>query len=443
MASWIKKHRDTLLVAFLWSLVGAGIVFRLINPFFNNPNDFLQSDPLRHFLSARECLPTIHENWTACEIIDPLGYQFWLTTILRITAADRVATAIYAGALSILNTWFWYQWMKLCVGNKNLALAGYAVLSVLPDWTRVFQYYLQETLVLPLVGLSLWLSWATMKNPSSAKYVGTGLAWGCALLTKITALPMATVVFAWMIFKNSPNLRKPDLRNLKLPLVALAICLVVYALGPIKIFNRIHAFVLIPGGDYHRACYESGNDNMKCTFKFQDIRQGNQVYEIEAGPPSLDLRLPVPFEWKTTRKGLCLTEADFTASPFNYYPPSRMSFQDRLHYTWENIIYFFFGLSWPENTDTRYFGIFCEMMKSSRFIWLPITLAIIFLIVKKRRVDIMSVLFLVSLSFFMLQQSVIMEARYKKAWEGIAVATLFALLANRKIRNKERTSELS
>jgi hypothetical protein len=428
-------NRYIALEVFLWTLVAIGIVFRLANPFFNNPSDFMQSDPMRHFLSARECLSNVNQNWTLFEIIDPLGYQIWLSAILRITGNDRAAVAIYCGALSLLTAWFWYQWMKLCIGNKRWALAGYACLSLLPDWTKVFQYYLQETLVLPLLGLSLWLSWETALRPTPAKFAGTGLTWGCTLLTKVTALPMAAVVFAWMFWRSSPGLRNFNTKQLKLPLISLSIALLVYALGPIKIYNRIHAFVPIPGGDFHRACYERGNDYWKCKVKYLDTLQGFRVFDIEAGQPSLDLRLPAPLQWKSTRKGTAQTEVDFTSTPLNYYPPSQMSLQDRLHYTWENIVYFFLGLSWPEATDTRDFGLHCELMRMVRFIWLPMTLVIVFLTIKQRRLDIMTLLFSVSLLFFLLQQSVIMEARYKKPWEGVAIATLLALLAQPKAKN--------
>jgi hypothetical protein len=443
MHGWTQKNRDIALSVFLWSLVGVGTLFRLINPFFNNPFDFVQSDALRHFLSARECLQNGDQAWAVFEIVDPLGYQIWLSAVLRITGGDRTALAIYAGGLSILTTWFWYQWMKLCIGDKRLALAGYAWLSLLPDWTRVFQFYLQETLVLPLVGLSLWLSWETARQPSMPKFIGTGVAWGCTLLTKITALPMAAVTFVWLWLKTAPNLRNPDFTKLKMPLAALLVSLTIYALGPIKIFNRIHALVPVPGGDLHRVYYESGKDYLRYEIRFVDVRLGYKAYIIEAGNPSLDLQLPPPFNWKTTRKGTCETVVDYTQGPLNYFPPSRMTFQDRLHYTWENIVYFFFGLSWPENLNSRAYelGIYGEIMRAVRFIWLPLTLANIFLIVKKRRLDTMTVLFIVSLLFFLLQQSVIMEARYKKPWEGVAIATFLTLLAAPPSRKKTQGDE--
>jgi hypothetical protein len=438
-----KKHRA--LDSVLWTLVAVGIGFRIVNPFFNNPSDFVQSDAFRHFLSAKECLQTGTHAWTVFDIVDPLGYQIWLSAVLRITGAERNALAIYAAGLSILISWFWYQWMKLSIGNKRLALVGYAWLSLLPDWTRVFQFYLQETLILPLVGLSLWISWKTAQRPTLAKFAGTGAAWGFTLLTKITALPMAAVALLWLCWKTAPNLKKAELQKLKSPILAILIALMIYSLGPIKVFNRIHAFVPIPGGDLHQVYYESGKSHLIYQITFLDLLLGHRTYQMEVGNPSMDLQLPAPLSFKTTRSGTCETKVDYTRGFGNYFPASQMSFQDRLHYTWENNLYFFFGLSWPEDLNSRAdeLGSLNEIMKSVRFIWLPLTLAIIFLTVKRRRLNVMTALFYASLLFFMFQQSVIMEARYKKPWEGVAIATFLALLAAPPSRKKAQSEDLT
>lgn len=434
----MPKNRETAIAVLLWSIVGAGVVLRLVNPYFNNPLDFLESDPLRHFLNARDCLRTGQDISVVYEILDPLGYQIWLSSILRITAGERTAIALYAGGLSIVTAWLWYRWMQLCVPNKLLALVGFALLSLLPDWIRVYQFFLQETLVLPLLGLSLWISWETALRPTTAKYIGTGVAWGCALLTKLTVLPMAAIVLGWLVWKAAPERAK-----LRMPLIAVAIALLLYSLEPIKIFNRIHAFVPIPGSDLNRAWYESGKKDLNYKIKFFDNQQGSKEYEVKVGNPSLDLKLPTGVEWSTSRSGTCETTIDYTA-PFNsYLPATSMSFQDRLKYTMENFVYFFFGLSWPENHMTKYAHntLLSESLQSVRFVWLPITIAIIGLAIRKKRLDIMMLLFSGSLLFFLFQQSSIVEARYKKPWEGVAIATLLTLVATPKQRNASESNQ--
>lgn len=425
----MPKNRETAIAMLLWSIVGAGIVLRLINPFFSNPVDFLESDPLRHFLNARDCLRTGQDISVVYDILDPLGYQIWLSAILRITAADRTAIALYAGGLSIVTAWLWYRWMQLCVKNRLWALTGYAFLSMLPDWIRVYQFFLQETLVLPLLGLSLWISWETAQRPTMAKYIGTGFAWGCALLTKLTILPMATITLGWLVWKAATERAK-----LWLPLTTIAISLMLYSLEPIKIYNRIHAFVPIPGSELHRVWYESGKKDFAYKIKFFDNQQGSKEYEVKVGNPSLETKLPDGQPWTTSRTGTCETTVDYTASFTKCAPSTNMTFQDRLKYTMENFVYFFFGLSWPENHVTKDLqnSLLSGFMQSVRFIWLPITLAIIYLAIQKKRMDVMIVLFSGSLAFFLLQQSLIMEARYKKPWEGVAIATLLALMATPK-----------
>ncbi|MDZ4834998.1 MAG: glycosyltransferase family 39 protein [Candidatus Melainabacteria bacterium] len=433
-----QRNPQTAITVLLWSLIGLGIILRLVNPFFSNPVDFLESDPLRHFLNARECLRTGADISVVYDILDPLGYQIWLSSVLRITGGDRTALALYAGGLSVLTTWLWYRWMRLAVGNRVLALTGYAILSLLPDWIRVNQFFLQETLILPLLGLSLWLSWITMRRPTMPMYISTGVAWGCALLTKVTVLPMALILAGWILWKTAS-----DRSKLKLPLIAIATTLLIYSLGPIKIFNRIHAFVPIPAGDLNRIWFESGNKDLNYKIKFVDMRQGYKEYEIRVGNPSLDLKLPPGFNWTTSRTGTCETTVDYTAALGNYFPASQMTLADRLKYTWENIVYFFAGLSWPENHVTKDAknGIYSQIFESVRFIWLPITLIIAALAIRQKRLNLMTLLFFGSLSFFLFQQSVITEARYKKPWEGVAIATLLTLFTKPSSRKKNEDAE--
>ena len=420
----------------LWTLVGAGIAIRLVNPFLSNPLDFLVSDPLRHFMSAKDCLQTGINPGVVYEILDPLGYQVWLSSVLRVTAGDRTAIAIYTALLSIVTPWIWYRWMRLALPGKQLALAGYAVLSLLPDWIKLYQFFLQETLLLPLVGLSLWISWRTEQRPSAGRFITSGLAWGFALMTKLTALPAALVTLIWLYvrFKSNKSLRLCSL-------AAIAIALSLFSLSALKIYNRTHAVVPFPPGDYHRIWYESGKKDLRFTIKFLDNQQGYKEYLVEAGNPSLDLQMKPVLDWETARKDTCDLTIDLTQTPDKYLPNSNMSVQDRLRYTGENIMYFFFGLSWPENfvEKDKQLGAAHTWLKASRFIWMPITLAIAFLAIQQKRRDILVVLFAVTVAFFMFQQSIILEARYKKPWEGIAVATLLSLIASNSSQGRRAT----
>ena len=429
--------RNKALAIILWSLVCIGVLIRLINPFFSNPLDFLVTDPLRHYMSAKVCLQTGINPAVFYEIIDPPGYQIWLSTILRITAGDRNAIALYTGVLSIITPWLWYRWMCLALGNKRLALIGYAILSLLPDWIKLYQFFLQETLLLPLLGLSLWMSWRVRESGTANRYVASGLAWGFTLMTKLTALPAAVITLGWLLVKS-----RSDKGAKRLALISIAIALGLFCMGPWKIYNRIHAFVPFPPGDYHRLWYESGKKDLRFIVKFNDNQQGFKEYLVEAASPSLDLQTAPFINWRTNRTGTCEMTIDFTQTPDKYLPPSRITFEDRLRYTAENIMFFFFGLSWPENyvEKDKELGVLHTALKSSRLIWLPITLAILALAARQRRRDIMVVLFGTTLAFFLFQQSIILEARYIKPWEGIAIATLLSLAKRRSSQQAETVS---
>ncbi len=429
-----KTKFEKLLALFFWAVIIAGIVIRLVNPFIHNPLDYLSgywlSDCLRHYTNALECFST-RSVLAALGIIDPIGYQIWLSAVMRITSGARIAVALYAAGLSIITPWLWYRWMLLSVGQKTLALGGYAILSILPDWIRLYQFFMQETLLLPLVGLSLWMSWWAKEKLDNTSFLACGFAWGACLATKTTTVPLAVIVLPWLVWKA--RLQKNILAAVLLILATAC----VYAASPVKIFTRIHAFILCPPGDHHRILFESGKKDLKIRFKFIDAHDGYRMYDADIHCSSLYRPQLAPLSnWESSREGVCQFEIDYTKSPNQYLPPSTMSFGDRLKYTLENIIFFFFGLSWPEDWfgDDRRFPLLAQLCPLARFIWLPITMAVLFLAIKKRSFEIMTILFTGSMMVFLFQQSFVMEARYKKPWEGVAVATLMCLIAKKTLR---------
>ncbi len=434
-----KSKFEKVLALFFWALIIAGIVVRLVNPFIHNPLDYLSgywlSDCLRHYSNALECFST-KTILAALGILDPVGYQIWLSAVLRITSGARIAVAFYAAGLSIVTPWLWYRWMLLSIGQRTLALGGWAILSILPDWIRLYQFFMQETLLLPLVGLSLWLAWRAKEKLDNGSYLACGLAWGACLATKTTALPLAVIILPWLVLKA--RLQKKT--SAAVLLIAATFC--VYAASPVKIFTRIHAFIPFPPGDHHRILFESGKKDLKIKFKFIDAQDSYREYDADINCSSLYHPQLAPLSnWVSSREGLCQFEVDYTKAPNDYLPPSSMTFGDRLKYTFENIIFFFFGLSWPEDWfgDEKRFPLLAHLCPLTRFIWLPMTVVAIFLAFRRRCYDIMTILFAGSLLLFLFQQSFIMEGRYKKPWEGLAVATLIYLIRRNSLRRSNKT----
>ena len=72
---------------------------------------------------------------------------------LKIPALVAYCTAL----LSLAGPWLWYRFFRELQSSKTLALAGWACLSFLPSWIAIYGYFMQETLMLPLLGAALAL----------------------------------------------------------------------------------------------------------------------------------------------------------------------------------------------------------------------------------------------------------------------------------------------
>ena len=159
----------------LWCAIGLGMAIRLSLPFFDNPMDHLSSDWLRHYSNALDV-----RGEGIATITDSPGYELWRSAVIRIANNSRLTFAAYAGILSALTPWFWYRWMRDCLPTKNNDASGYAILSLLPTWIGIYSFFAQETLLLPLLGLSLWLSFRAVSKKSLPACAVAALAWSCS-----------------------------------------------------------------------------------------------------------------------------------------------------------------------------------------------------------------------------------------------------------------------
>jgi hypothetical protein len=408
----------------LYLLIGAGTIIRLLLPFLFNPMSFIYSDMLRHYEHAlHPLLPDI------MSLVDQPCYQIWLGTVLGITGDSKIAVALYSGLLSAVTPWFWYRWMRECLPSKSLALAGYATLALLPPWIRMYSYFMQETLLLPLLGLSLWLSWRAVRRKDTLSFLLAAVTSGCTTATKANAAPLELIVLIWMVKRSfgSGGIRM----GLRVGAIALLVPLAIYLLGPVKFYNRANVWVLTPSTLLNQLYYESGQRVIKLDYKFADkatgaVHTGSWWFES----PSMICPMLAPLsDWRSSRTGVYETRVDLTSTTGSYRPNPEVSLAQRLHFTMENVLFFFFGMTFP--MDKMNNDSLDSLLVSIRWIWFPLALATAWLALKRRRADILTVLSLGSLAFYLLQQNIIFEGRYRMPWEGVAVASFLSLLPAR------------
>src|SRR6185437_4483537 len=108
-------------------------------------------------------------------------------------------------------------------------------------------------------------------------------------------------------------------------------------------------------------------------------------------------------------------------------PYQHLPWRENLRNATEETLHLFFSQSWPDCRDDDPIQVTqCQM----RWIWSLITIAVIVLAARKRQwKNMLVVLTLGTLLLYIISNSAIVEGRYRKPWEGIAIAALVYLCA--------------
>lgn len=175
-------------------LIVAGTIFRFCYPFICNPLDHLISDPDRHYRNATSMFDQFIYSW-----LDPPFPQLFLRVMLIIFTNTRFGVPFYFGLLNAVLPWCWYLWGKELFASEKKALIYLTVLVWLPSWIGIYGYFMDETLLLPALGLALWLSWKARKK-NTAKYLLLAvLAWAITLSIKLSAIFELVIVLPWLL----------------------------------------------------------------------------------------------------------------------------------------------------------------------------------------------------------------------------------------------------
>ena len=424
----IGKPDRTRLV--LYGIIVIGCVIRLINAWMHNPIDNLWSDPLRHWEYGNHAADT-----GPMGFIDPIGYQLWLSMVVRFTTGIPILTGLYAGLLSIFTPWCYYRFLREMLDSKTYALAGWAILSLLPSWIGIYSYFMSETLLLPLIGLSLYFTWRCKRKQTLESFLTMVLLWTAAGLTRGIAIPMAAVAGTWLWLSQSGKLRK----------AVYSIIILVLILGPLAVRSYRHLGVISPHG-FGKLVKLYAVSGSKQIMLFITTDQGTFNYSYQS--PSVTeptARALAPLSsWTSFREGTVTVvintkngATDWDKAIKKYH----LSLKDRLRYIGDGLILLFFSPTWPDCSKDSTFE---QMSTMLRFIWAPLLITILFFSFKKIRwLGHDGMLLGMLLIWFMLQGLTLLcvnEGRYMKPAEGLIIAQGL-LIIDRVRKNKMGDSE--
>ena len=418
--SWLRAIRP--IDGVLYLLIVLGCVLRVYNVIVHNPLDHIWSDPQRHWDHAREPLTP-----SPMALFDPPVFQLWLSVVQKITTAIPALIAAYAAALSVVTPWAWYRFLREALQSKTLALAGWAILALLPTWIGIYSYFMSETLFLPALGMSMWMTMRAKRLRTVNTFVWMTAWWTFCGLTRGIGIPLAGIAALW-VWLGHP---------LKLRTALWSTLLIVTTLTPVAYRNYYHFKFWAPHGMswLNKIYVESGARVIELSF----TRSGaNWGYGF--GSPSIDSHPLAPFsDWISKRSGTVRVFIDFNNGLKDWkssYERTAKHGSELWALHLENLIFLFFGDSWPDNNPYYAMG---KAANLSRWLWAPLLLITLVAFIWRFKENIRRPLLPLLIGTWLFFQAWMLlvpnEGRYRKPFEGLIVAQILMLIDLRRSRN--------
>jgi hypothetical protein len=411
----LSRYDFTLMRVLCYALIIFGCVYRIVYISSYNPTDHIFSDPQRHWEQGVDVLRADPMTMT-----DPVLYQLYIAALAKLTLNDPPLIAFYTILISCLTPWIWYRFMREMNLGKNTAMAGWALLSINPSWIGIYGYFMQETLLLPLLGASLWSSWRCRRKRTVSSFTMMVVLWAMAGLTRSIAVPLAAVAVIWLWILQDKKFLKACCSLLILGVL----------LGPLTFRGYAFANVFAPCGMGHmNTLYSiSGSRSISVNFK----RQGAWWYYIFQSP-AVEAKPFAPFsDWQSRREGETTVSVDLDRGSgdweraFSRYP---LSLSKYVKLTADNLILLFFSESWPNSNRERSIG---EINYQIRWLWAPLTLVVFIatLAGRKRLPDgwMLPAMLLAWLIVQGLMPIAVNEGRYRMPFTGLVIVQALALL---------------
>jgi hypothetical protein len=401
---------------------GLLLLCRLLYPFFNAPLDHLFSDPLRHWENGANFLhPTIMGS------ADPLMYQFWIFALRSLSRESAPAVLLGCGLLCAAMPYGWYRALRE-VTSRRRALFGAILIGIVPESVSLYAYFMNETLLLTLLGFCFWLTLRSRRKATAAAFIVAVIAWTCAALTRTVAVPMALGCIAWLWSSQPQRL--------------------------IKLFGAIAvaAALVIPAGLHGRA--KLGYFAPLGNLYFNEIYHASGMRDIAVdygpdgryrfGSPSFYNPTFWPFSrWTTDRTGVAAIDIDLTQGRAPWIAEKRRVAQQRTFSAWrqriEDCAYLFFAQSWPNSDPASLFG---RLTLWTRWIWAPLALVVSWGTLTRRYRGteyLVPLCALGTLALLLLQNEGVMEARFREPVDAILVCSALLMRLRRDPWHAEST----
>jgi hypothetical protein len=299
------------------------------------------------------------------------------------------------------------------------ALRYAAFISFLPTHVSMFSFFMNETLLYPLLGLAFWATAVCLQRRSSKHFVLAAFIWTIAVLTRSVVMPIGALAMLWAWWR----LR----HKIATAVAALTIVAVGFGIAAKRAYPMLNRYT--PFGD-----------NTTVAVYFASAAHGYQItytgpkgtYGYVFASPSLYISPFEPFyDFKSARSGVVKFTVDTTKHGEDVRATLRKELAANIkklpRMILENFIFLSFSHSWPDAAKEGVPGKICLW---ERWIWFPM---VVYTFIRSLRyltrrglhlVPALTVLFTLCLYG---SQATIMEGRYRKPLEPLLVLCVFWL----------------
>jgi len=408
------NRRHELISGALWGLILMGSALRIFVCFEQNPLDYLFSDPARHWSNG---LRFFHPSYIGAG--DSIFFQAYVHFLQVVSGNNRELIAGSSAFLSVIMPWTYYRVARESGLTKVPGLAVWASIAWTPSLIVIYHYIMIETLLLVIVGLSLWSTLRCLRVSSHGSWLLTVLLWTLAVLTKTTILPLAATCILYLWWKTSKRLFW----------AVSAFALVVVMLVPSAVRSQKYLGFIAPLGNpwvvelVHRAD----------THGIQ-IEVGTAKYFFSspsANSKPLDPLSPWMIQRAYTDSTLHVVVDPRNGSRDWQQASSEIhaDLQTRMHELIENTILFLFSPTWPDSDRTSWDG---WVNFYARWMWAPLIFFVFDCNLRefwRGNFPLIPVAVTILTLFLAFQNMATMEGRYRKPLEPLLLVNLFLVLS--------------
>lgn len=403
----------------LWVAILYALWWRFQWAFSHNPLDYLFSDPARHYENGKRFF-----NPTFMGSVDPFLYQLYLWLVITISNQQSWIISMITGLLAASMPLFWYLFLKEML-PRSWAAIGCLVIAITPSLAVIYGYFMNETLLLNLMGLAFWLTWRSLRIRTFHSFVLAAFVWSLASITRFIAFPMACACLAYLMWRQREYIFRP---------LTVVICFTLLSIWPmLHSYKVLHVYAPFGFSLLAKVYAASG-------AKIVDMHTDHPGAFYTFSSPSL--YGPGPLEplhpWQSPRQGTYTFRVDLEKGDKDWKRALKAAQEQNLYGFFkqlkENILLFTFDESWPDSTERTDYNPYLLLNRQLRWMWAPlIALSFIALVPFLRtrpacdqRFFLLLTLMLISLMF--VQQNGVMEGRYRKPLEPLLLVSAVVVI---------------